>query len=187
MPCSRRVAGSAHASMAPMSGRHVLAALLLSIALGVTPVRADDLADVQRLAGAGDLIGALQRADRALLTKPRDAQLRFARGVLLADLKRDAEAIAVFVQLNEDYPELPDPLNNLAVLHAAQGRLDEARTALEAALRNDAQHRTARENLADVYLRLAVRLWDGLVASSPADPAIVRKLRLGRELLRSPG
>jgi len=149
-------------------------------------VRADDLADVQRLAGAGELSSALQRAEQALAARPRDASLRFAKAVVLTDLKREAEAMAIFMQLHEDYPELPDPLNNLAVLHAAAGRLDDARAALELALRNDALHRTARENLADVYLRLALRLWDGLVSSGPADATLVRKLRLGRELLRPP-
>lgn len=166
--------------------RH-LVALLFAALLAAGAARADELADVQRLAGAGDLAGALQRADQALKTRPRDAQLRFVRGVLLADLKRGDEALAVFQQLHEDYPELPDPLNNLAVIQAGQGRIDEARAALESALRNDAQHRNARENLAEIYLRLAVRLWDGLVAPGAVDPAIERKLRLAREILRAPG
>lgn len=164
-----------------------LVALLFAALLSAGAAHADELADVQRLAGAGDLAGALQRADQALTTRPRDAQLRFVRGVLLADLKRDGDAMAVFQQLHEDYPELPDPLNNLAVIQARQGRIDEARAALESALRNDAQHRHARENLAEIYLRLAVRLWDGLVASGTADPAIDRRLRLAREILRAPG
>jgi Flp pilus assembly protein TadD len=94
--------------------------------------------------------------------------------------------MAVFQQLHEDYPELPDPLNNLAVVLAGQGRIDEARAALESALRNDGQHRNARENLADIYLRLAVRLWSGLASTGPADPAVERKLRLAREILRAP-
>lgn len=170
-----------------MHALRLLAALLLAAILVAGTARADDLADVQRLAGAGDLSAALQRADEALKARPRDAQLRFVRGVLLADLKRDADALAVFQQLHEDYPELPDPLNNLAVVLAGQGRIDEARAALESALRNDAQHRNARENLADIYLRLAVRLWSGLAASGPADPAVERKLRLAREILRAPG
>jgi Flp pilus assembly protein TadD len=166
--------------------RHLVALLFAAVfAAGVA--HADDLADVQRLAGAGDVRGALQRTDQALKARPRDAQLRFVRGVLLADLKRDDDAMAAFQQLHEDYPELPDPLNNLAVIHAGQGRIDEARAALESALRNDAQHRHARENLAEIYLRLAMRLWSGLTASGPADPVIERKLRLAREILRAPG
>lgn len=165
---------------------HHIAALFLALVLAGGGARADELADVQRLAGSGDLAGALRQADRALVAKPRDAQLRFLRGVLLTDLKRDADAIAAFSQLHEDYPELPDPLNNLAVVYAGQGRLDDARAALESALRNDANHRNARENLADVYLRLALRLWSGLLTDGARDAAIERKLRLGRELLRAP-
>lgn len=135
------------------------------------------------MAAAGDTQAALSRAEQALVAKPKDAQLRFTKGVLLADLKQSAQAIEVFSQLNADYPELPDPLNNLAVLYAAQGRLDEARVALEAALRNDSQHRTARENLAGVYVRMAMRLWSTLASSAPGDATLAQKLKLGRELL----
>ena len=39
-----------------------------------------------------------------------------------------------FEQLTEDFPELPEPYNNLAVLYAADGQLDRARAALELAL-----------------------------------------------------
>jgi Flp pilus assembly protein TadD len=151
----------------------------------VAQAQSDRMAEAQRLHAAGDLAGALTRVDLGLAERPRDAQLRFLRGVLLSEANRADEALAVFEQLSEDYPELADPLNNIAVLHAAAGRLDAARAALEAALRNDPQHRTVRENLADVYVRLAVRLWEWLLAPQP-DPAIARKLRLARELLRSP-
>jgi Flp pilus assembly protein TadD len=161
--------------------------LLLATLLLAPMARADEAADVQRLMDAGEHTAALQRADKALVLKPRDAQLRFMRGVLLAEMKRDEEALALFQRLNEDFPELPDPLNNIGVLHAAQGRLELSRVALEAALRNDPQHRSARENLADVYVRLAVRLWDGLASDTAADAGLARKLRLARELLRPPG
>lgn len=162
----------------------LFAALLAALA---APARADALADVQRLQAAGETSAALKEADKALLATPRDAALRFVRGVLLVELKRDDEALAVFQQMNEDFPELPDPLNNIAVLHAANGRLEPARAALEAALRNDARHRAARENLADVYLRLAIQLWEGLASETPADASLARKLRLARELQRGPG
>jgi Flp pilus assembly protein TadD len=162
-------------------------AALVAILVGATPARADDLADIRKLHAAGELSAALQRVDQALAARPKDAQLRFARGVLLAEARREDEAMEAFTRLNEDYPELPDPLNNIAVLHAAGGRLDQARVALETALRNDPRHRAVRENLADVYLRLAIRLWDGLVQGGDVEQAVQRKLRLARELLRAPG
>ncbi len=163
----------------------IIALLLVALASGASSARADDLADAERLAANGDTIGALTLVDKALSQRPTDAQLRFAKGVLLTDLKRPDEAMAVFIQLSQDFPELPDPLNNVAVLHAAAGRLDQARVALESALRNDPKHRNARENLGDVYVRLAVRLWESLGTDS-SDAALVRKLRLARELLRAP-
>jgi Flp pilus assembly protein TadD len=166
-----------------------LTLVLLAVTLGVCVLsaHADELADIQRLQAAGEASSALRKADKALLANPRDAQLRFVRGVLLVELKRDDEALDVFQRMNEDFPELPDPLNNIAVLHAANGRLEPARAALEGALRNDPQHRAARENLADVYVRLAVQLWGELAASAPTNAGLTRKLRLARELLQAPG
>lgn len=167
----------------------VLTLVLLAVTLSacVLSAHADELADIQRLQAAGDASAALQQADQALLAKPSDAQLRFVRGVLLVELRRDDEALDVFQRMNEDFPELPDPLNNIAVLHAAKGRLEPARAALEAALRNDPQHRAARENLAEVYVRLAIRLWADLATSAPANAGLTRKLQLARELLQAPG
>jgi Flp pilus assembly protein TadD len=164
-----------------------LVLLAVKLCACVLSARADDLADIQRLQAAGEAYAALQQADKALLVKPRDAQLRFVRGVLLVELTRNDEALDVFQRMNEDFPELPDPLNNIAVLHAAKGRLEPARAALEGALRNDPQHRAARENLADVYVRLAVQLWADLAASAPTNAGLTRRLRLARELLQAPG
>lgn len=166
-----------------------LSFLLLAAALhAATPAAfADELADIQRLQAAGNPAAALQQADRALAANPRDAQIRFVRGVLLTELKREDEALEAFQRMHEDYPELADPLNNIAALQAAKGQLEPARAALEAALLNDPAHRAARENLADVYLRLALQLWEDLAASPPADANLARKLRLARELVRAPG
>ena len=66
-----------------------------------------------------------------------------------------AQAIATFTKLTEDFPELPEPYNDLAVLHAAQGDYDKARAALEMAIRTNPGYATAHENLGDIYARLA--------------------------------
>ena len=83
-----------------------------------------------------------------------------------------------------EFPELPDPFNNLALLHARAQRLDEARVALETALRNDPGHRTARANLGQVYLMLAARTLETLAAQGPIEPQQQRRLNAVRALLQ---
>jgi Flp pilus assembly protein TadD len=144
--------------------------------------RADDAADVQKLVRNGDLGAALQRAETAVAAHPRDANVRFLHGVILLDLKRDDEAMAVFQRLTEDFPQLAEPYNNIALLHARAGRLDDARAALETALRNDPNQPTARQNLGDIYLRLAVQSWQAAASAAPGDAGLQRKLRMAREL-----
>ncbi len=82
---------------------------------------ADELAEVQRLYYSGQATLAMDRADQYIAIHPTDPQMRFTKGVMLADAKRNAEAIAVFEQLNQDYPDIPEPYNNLAALYASDG------------------------------------------------------------------
>jgi Flp pilus assembly protein TadD len=160
---------------------------LAAVCLWPTAVLADDLQDIDQLFRTGDAEQALRQADAAIAKQPRAAQIRFLKGVMLTDLKREAEARQVFVALTEDFPELPDPYNNLAVLYAASGELQKALNALNQALRNDPTHRAARENLGDVHLALAIQAWSAAQASSSGDDAeLRRKLRLAREIAPQP-
>lgn len=146
---------------------------------------ADPYLEVQRLMRAAQAAAALTRLEGLPADQAREPRWRFLRGVLLAELGRADEAEQVYTALTQEFPELAEPYNNLAVLRAAQGRLDEARVALEAALRADPTHREARENLGDVHVRLAVRLWEGLLGTPgrrEADLELNRKLRLAREI-----
>lgn len=150
---------------------------------------------VQELLAAGQPQLALQRlesreaaasASEGAAAAGVDAELRFLRGVALMDLRRDAEALAWFERMTQDLPELPDPYNNIALLHVRGGRLEPARQALETALRNDPSFRVARANLGLVYLMLAVQAWDQVAASGPVDPQLARRLEGARALLSAP-
>ncbi|MCY4548259.1 MAG: tetratricopeptide repeat protein [Defluviicoccus sp.] len=96
--------------------------------------------------------------DPLLTRDPNAARLRLMDGTLRAREGKTAEAIAVFERLRNDRPDMFEPLNNLAVLYARQGRLEAAREALAEALerRPDA---AAYANLGDVYSRLAERAY----------------------------
>jgi tetratricopeptide (TPR) repeat protein len=160
----------------------VVALLLLPL-----PGRADDKDDIRGLLARGDAAEALRRADRALAADPRNLPIEFLRGVALMDLDRNAESLAQFERMTQAYPELPDPWNNIALLHVRAGRLEPARQALESALRNDPGHRNARANLGLVHLMLAAQAWESLAASGPVDPLLARRLEAVRALLAGAG
>ena len=159
-------------------------ACLLAVTLAA---RADELAEVQRLHAAGQTDAALQRVERALVDKPKDAQMRFMRGVLLAEGRRSAEAIEVLQGLTQDYPDLPEPYNNLAALYAAAGDYDRARVALEQSLRANPGFATAHENLGDVLAMLASRSYARALQIDPANAGVPAKLASVRKLLAPQG
>jgi Flp pilus assembly protein TadD len=129
----------------------------------------------------GETAQARQRLDQALIAHPADASLRFLDGVMLSEAGRGAEAAARFERLTQEFPDLPEPYNNLAVLQAAAGQVDSARALLETALRLDPDYRTAHQNLGDVYARLAQRAYEA-AAGQQADAGLLTRLRLAREL-----
>jgi len=126
---------------------------------------------------------ALAALDKALESSPADAQLRFQRGVLLAQMGRTDEAIEVFTALTREFPELPEPYNNLAALRAQRGELDQARDALEGALRALPSYSLAHENLGDVQLRLAAREYQRAIDADAGNRAAHEKLERTRELI----
>ena len=163
--------------------KRALAASLLLASLICSPVRADPVQDLQALVKQGQLSQALEKADQLLASKPRDAQVRFLRGVILSELNRGSEAISVFQKLTEDYPELPEPYNNLAVLYAQQRQYDKARNALEMAIRTHPSYATADEQLGDIYSRLASQAYDKVLALDYSNVVAQNKLALIREMM----
>src|SRR4029079_5507090 len=92
--------------------------------------RADDLQDATKLLKAGQHQQALERVNKILAAKPRDARARFLKGLIFAEQGNAKDATDVFLALTKDYPDLPEPYNNLAVIYASQGQYDKARGAL---------------------------------------------------------
>lgn len=170
--------------------RAALGAVLL---LGAHSAFANLADDARALMAQGQFAPALQKLDQHLAKNPQDAEARFARGLALTKLNRVPEALKAFTDLTRDYPQLPEPYNNLAVLYAQQGDYDKAREALEAALATHPSYATAHENLGDIYAALAgasynralmldktndgVRYKLGLIAQveKPADNVLIAK------------
>ncbi|MGY4828916.1 tetratricopeptide repeat protein [Sphaerotilaceae bacterium SBD11-9] len=151
--------------------------------LTAKPARADEYADVDRLFSAGQYSEAVQKADQFLASHPRDARMRFLKGLALSEQGRLVEASAIFVKLTEEFPELPEPYNNLAVLYSKQGQYDQARRALESAIRTNPSYATAYENLGDVYAKLASQAYSkALQVDGNSTAKVGPKLAMIRDL-----
>lgn len=155
---------------------------LLVFSLVTCLAHADEYSDVSTLIRSGKLVQAQAMVDRAIASKPRDPQMRFFKGVIQRDSGRLADAINTFTKLTEDYPELPEPYNNLAVIYAGLSQFDKARTALEQAIRTNPSYATAHENLGDVYAKLASQAYNKALQIDASNTAVQPKLALIREL-----
>jgi tetratricopeptide (TPR) repeat protein len=165
---------------------HLLAGSLLCVLLcSSLAARADALSDVHSLHYSGQSTAAMQRADEFLALTPKDPPMRFLKGVMLTDAKRYPEAIELFQKLAEDYPDLAEPYNNLATIHAATGDYIKARATLEQALRTNPGYATAHENLGDVYAALAGQSYARAAQLDPRNVSAPPKLALVRELFKS--
>ncbi len=164
---------------------HALAILCCAglLALAPTTARADTLQDASRLLKQGQLGPALEKADQVLSAKPKDAQARFLKGLILTEMNRHNDAITVFTKLTEDYPELPEPYNNLAVLYAQQRQFEKAKNALEMAIRTHPSYATAHENLGDIYARMASQAYDKALQIDSSNASAQSKLALIRDLM----
>jgi tetratricopeptide (TPR) repeat protein len=162
-----------------------LVVLVFPLVLAAPAANADELQDINGLLKQGQHAKALERINQYLAQKPTDPNARFTKGLILAEQNKVADAIEVFTALSRDYPELPEPYNNLAVLYAAQGQYEKARQQLEKSIRTHPSYATAYENLGDVYTKLASQAYDKALQFDSSNSAAKNKLSLIRDLMSS--
>ncbi len=158
-------------------------AVAACVIVASTPVLANEIQEINQQFRKGDLTGALENADRYLAKNPKDAQARFLKGLILADQGKTNDAITVFTGLTEDYPELPEPYNNLAVLYASQSKYEAAKNALEMAIRTHPSYATAHENLGDIYAKMASIAYDKALALDSKNATAQTKLALIQDMI----
>ncbi len=137
--------------------------------------------EIEKLVRERQYDAALKRADAALLKTPRNTQIRFLRAVVLSETKRTDDAIAALEAMTQEFPELPEPYNNLAVLHAAAGRYDTARALLLRAIEVAPNYLTAQENLGDLHIAIAADVYARALRLDPNNAALQAKLQAARD------
>jgi len=167
--------------------RQTITALLAALAALSFAAFADDVQEASKLLKSGQPQQALERVNKVLAAKPKDPQARFLKGLIFAEQGNSKDATDVFLALTKDYPDLPEPYNNLAVIYASQGLYDKARSSLEQSIRTHPSYATAYENLGDVYAKLASQAYDKALQIDSTNPGAKNKLALVRELVGGTG
>jgi tetratricopeptide (TPR) repeat protein len=167
-------------------GRTLVVLFATLVCFAAPFANADDLQDARQLFKSGEREQALERVNKVLAGKPKDAQARFLKGLILTEQGKQGEAIDIFTRLTQDYPNLPEPYNNLAVIYAGQGQYEKARAALEQSIRTHPSYATAYENLGDVYAKLASQAYGKALQLDASNTGAQNKLSLVRELVGEP-
>jgi Flp pilus assembly protein TadD len=176
----------------PLPAHRLVAALLLTLIAQFAGAQTtvlgqaesnNDYQEATLLYRAGQPTKAMERVEAWLKSRPRDARGRFLKGMILVQQKKTEDAVRVYTELTQDFPELPEPYNNLAVMFADQGDLDRARGLLESAVRANPAFIAAHENLGDIHARLAAHAYERALKLDPQNKVTAGKLKAVSELV----
>lgn len=123
---------------------------------------------------------ALGLIQQALTHRPQDPKFLFWQALAQDKLGLTQEAMHGYQSLAHNHPELPEPHNNLGVLMMRSGDFEGAELAFQEALRMNSQYAEALENLGDLLLIKARRLYQQAEKVSPT------KMRLQQKILSVP-
>ena len=142
---------------APLRGwRVVRTGLFLSLlVLMWSWARADVYTEVNDKITAGQLQTAQSMITRHLQKQPSDPQMRLMQSQIQAAQGQTALAQETLEALTQEFPELPEPYNNLAALYAQQHAFEKALNSLAQAIRARPDYALALENMGDVHVALA--------------------------------
>jgi tetratricopeptide (TPR) repeat protein len=122
--------------------------------------------DVEKLVKARKYQDAIDLINTKLKVTPRNVQLRYVKARLQLEMRDLAGAKKTLIEITQQFPELPEPYNNLAAIAANQDKWIEARDYLELALKLRPSYSTAAANLGEVYVRLGAKAYEDAAANT---------------------
>lgn len=152
----------------------VLKTLVLCLTLAASAAHAqDEIEKARMLAESGKPVEALALLDNVIADDQSKAgtviEARYLRGIVLLGEGETSEAKNAFAGLLSEYPELPEPYNNLAAIYAAEGDFETARDLLTRVLDRHPNYAVALENLGDLYAKMAIDAYERAREQNPEE------------------
>lgn len=126
--------------------------------------------DVERLIKARKYQDAINLISTQIQINPKNVQLRFVKARLQLEMRQWDAAKKTLTEITQQFPELPEPYNNLAALAANQGNWIEARDYLELALKLRPSYAIASANLGEIYIRLGAEAYTNAAKGAQLNP-----------------
>jgi tetratricopeptide (TPR) repeat protein len=111
--------------------------------------------DLQLLIDQNLFAPAVVAGEELLVKHPGNARIQFLTAYAYQMDKQVDQAKKLYQSLIKDYPELPEPRNNLAMIYLDQGDSDKAIQILIDALNTNLAYSTAYKNLGKIYRGIA--------------------------------
>lgn len=122
--------------------------------------------DVEKLVKARQFPEAITLINSRLKKAPKNVQLRFLKARIQIEMGDLNQAKQTLIEITQQFPELPEPYNNLAAISASQDKWIEARDYLELALKLRPTYAIASANLGEIYVRLGAKAYEDAADSS---------------------
>ncbi len=136
---------------------------------------------LENMISQGQAAAALKEIDERLQKRRQsrvtgvDARLVFLRARALAALGRLDEAREAYEAMTVQFPELPEPWNNLAAIYAAQQQPERAYEALQMAIRTHPRYAAAYANMGDILIMLAAQAYEKAAELGAPDGSQLRQ------------
>ena len=162
--------------------RYIILTTLLSIVCVINSSAEITYDKIQLLIENDKHKEALNLTEDYLSRNKSDIKFQFLKGLILTRLNRYNDAEKIFYKMAEENPNLPEPLNNLAVIYSIQGEYSKAQEILKKALESNRNYETVYHNLSDLYAKVASRAYNQALGISQTERGPVEKLLFLREL-----
>ncbi len=141
-----------------------------------------NLEEIKILLKNGKYSRAEKLVNESIIETPNNPEFLFYRGIIETNIGKNNEAIETFRNLTENFPELPEPFNNLAVLYAEKGQFKLAKEILERAIKTNPSYLTAHINLGDIYTKMASEAYNKALEIDKANNIAITKLSMITQL-----
>jgi tetratricopeptide (TPR) repeat protein len=111
-----------------------------------------------------------REGNRVMQQDPTNARARFLTAYAYQMIAETDKAIALYQDLIRDYPTLPEPRNNLAMIYLERGDYDHASQLLVSAINTRISYAIAYANLSQVYKGIASEAYRRAISQS-TEPA----------------